>query len=181
MPWMAAAIFGLLTGLGSCAKAETEAPPALPSYSPAEAALFDDTFSVDIFGSAAVEPPTAQDKLRERVVLADSVIPARITTVTRDAMGTIRGYTLTVKPTGPPMAGRAVTEPIQISIGPDSPAFVRVRSAETTLVNQPLVLFLRYYEVDGTEQLHWRAESNTEAVRSAVSQATAVRAGRAGH
>ncbi len=175
------ALVGLLVGLGSCTATTPEPPPSLPSYSPAEAALFDDTFSVDIFGSAAVEPPTPEEKLRERVVLADSVVPARITTVTRDTMGTIRGYTLTLKPTGPPLAGEAVTKPIQITVKPESPAFVRVRGAEATLVNKHLVLFLRRYEVDGTEQLHWRAESNSEALRTAVSQATGVRAGRAGH
>ncbi len=170
---------GLAAGTWSCAAPQVESAPAFPPYSPAEAALFDDTISVDIFESAAVEPPASETKLTERVVLADTVIPARITTVTRDAMDTVRSYTLVLKPTGPPLVGATAPDRIPLTITTQSPAFVRVRGAEATLVNKHLILFLRHYEVDGIEMLHWRAESDTEATRTAISRATAVRAGRA--
>lgn len=177
---VASTLLGLLAGEPACAPAAVGPAPALPVFSPADAALFDDTFSVDIFESAAVEPEESPEKLIERVVLADSVFPARISTITRDVVGNTRSYGLTLKPTGPALAGAAVTEPLMIAVTADSPSFVRVRGAETTLVGKTLILFFRRYDLgDGTEIVHWRAESDSEAVRAAISQATAVRAARA--
>ncbi|MBN2193194.1 MAG: hypothetical protein JW751_10295 [Polyangiaceae bacterium] len=154
------------------------APVGLPEYQPEDAALLDDTFGPDVFPTSVLVLPSSYEKLVERVVRAESVLPVTVTTVSRQGIPPRQSYSLVVTPTGRPLAGAAWSSPLVLTLSPTSPSYAQVVSAETTLVGTPLILLFRRYVADEVESLHWRAEPDTPAVRAAILRATGVRAGR---
>ena len=156
----------------------TVAAKTLPEYGPADAALFDDTLAPEIFETDGIGPTEPIEKLQERVVLSEGVVPMRITTVTRDTRDGSYGYELVLVPIGPPLVGATLPGATTIVVIQESPSFPQVQSAEATLVGVSLIFFYRHYTAEDSKEIHWRAEPNTDEVRLAVSRATAIRAGR---
>jgi hypothetical protein len=174
----------LLCAPAACAMsrpAVAAADAGLPPYGPEDAALLDDTFGAAVFPTSALVLPPSGGKLLERVLRAECVLPVVVTTVGRQGTMPHQSFALAASPAGKPLAGIEWQEPITLTIGPSSPSYAQIVSAETTLVGTPLILLFRRYVTEGTETIHWRAEPDTPAVRAAVLRATAVRAGRAPH
>jgi hypothetical protein len=179
-PVPAALIVAAMLALDGCA------PPAsgdqaaasatdLPPFTAAEAALFDDTIALVVFGSDLDQSDPAKDpKLAERVARADVVVPVKISTVTSDSGGEVGGYLLTVVPTGAALHGSSDSQPITLEVSSRSPAYPFVKSADATLVGRPLILILRRYAVDGAVVPHFRMEPDTDEVRKAIAEASAL-------
>jgi hypothetical protein len=166
-----------LAGCSTAPAAESASDvEALPEFTPTEATLFDDTISLAVFEEEVADAPSLDTlKLRERVARADSVLPVRISTVTRDTSGDSQTYQLSVTPAGQPLVGAPQPEPLVVSISSRSPSFPFVRSSDTALVGRRLILFFRRYEVDGQPTMHWRLEPDAKHVREAVVRAAGSR------
>ncbi len=147
----------------------------LPPYDADAATLFDDSIAPDVFGASVDGSEAANDPvLASRTAQAESVLPVRVSTVTSDTGGESPSYTLMLQPAGPPLAGKPLTRPIGVEIGPDSPSYAFVHSADSTLVGREFILFFRHYNEQGQTTLHWRGEADTAALRSAVERARLV-------
>jgi len=139
----------------------------LPSFTPAESALFDDQFDEAVFGKIAWYP---SPKLADRVRLADSVTVARIVTASeQDADG---GSTVVVecRTQGQPLAGAAPQPTVRLTLAPNSPSHRFFRWQRPTLLGKDVVLFYRRYNQAGEERVHFRAEPNIPEVHSAIQQ-----------
>ena len=148
------------------AEIEVVAPP---SFTPSEAALFDDQFHEAALGHA---PWTADYKLRERVRLADSVIVARVTTATeRPSTSGPPTYVVEFAPYGEPLAGARPTGPVRLTLAPSSPSHRLFRWQRQQVLGKYVVLFFRRYSQNGEETIHFRAEPNIQPVYLAVQQA----------
>lgn len=142
----------------------------LPSFTPAQAALFDDQFHQAALGYAPWEPD--YPKLRERVRLADSVVVARVTTATeRPSTSGPPTYLVELTPHGEPLAGAPPTGPVRLTLAPNSPSHRLFRWQRQRVLGKYVVLFFRRYAQDGEETIHFRAEPNIQPVHLAVQQA----------
>jgi hypothetical protein len=140
----------------------------LPSFTPSEAALFDDQFHDAALGDA---PWAADYKLRERVRLADSVVIARVTTATERPSTTGQPtYVVELAPYGQPLAGEP-SGPVRLTLAPSSPSHRLFRWQRQRVLGKYVVLFFRRYSQNGEEAIHFRAEPNIQPVHLAVQQA----------
>lgn len=180
LPWSVTVSVALCLQLGCAATVSgSPLPSGLPKYAPEDAALLDDTIAAEVFPTTVLVMPGGEGKLLERVVRAESVVPAVITTVSRQGTGERTVLSLSLAPTGPALSGTPWQAPITLTLPPSSPSYPQVVAADSTLVGTPLILLLRRYAADSVETLHWRAEPDTPAVRAVILRATGVRAGRA--
>jgi hypothetical protein len=156
--------------------AETSADTSdLPEFTASEAALFDDAFSLGVFGAEFEETaPSADPKLADRTAQADAVVAVRVSTVTRDSGGDLKGYVIVVTPVGQPLAGSVAPEPVELEVTEQSPSFPFVSSADAGLVGQKLILFLKRYNDRGAAVVHWRLELDSDEVRKAIADASAL-------
>jgi hypothetical protein len=154
---------------GPAVRPPTEEVVELPSFTPAEAVLFDDQFDEAVFGRIAWYPTP---KLTDRVRLADTVTVARI--VTASEQPTADGGVLVVvecRTQSPALAGAAPEPTVRLTLAPNSPSHRFFRWQRPTLLGKDVVLFYRRYNQAGEEHVHFRAEPNTPAVHLAVQQA----------
>jgi hypothetical protein len=167
-------------GLGGCEPPPTGAESAavatdLPAFSASEAALFDDTIALGVFGADLEETDPAKDpKLRERVGRSDAVVPVKVSTVTSDTGGELQGYQLVVLPTGAALHGKAASGQLILEISSRSPAYPFVKSADAALVGRALILMYKRYNENGAVATHWRLEADTDEIRKAIAQASAL-------
>lgn len=171
--WSFVTAAALALGAAGCGPSrDAKAAPAesLPAFTPEEAGLFDDAFSPAVF-SPDLEPEV-DEKMHLRARRAESVLPARVATVTED-----RGsdgehvFTLGLRPMGPPLMGAPWSETIAVGVGPASPSYPILRSLGAGLVGTPVILFFRRYKGEGRVEVHWRAEADRDAVRKAIERA----------
>jgi hypothetical protein len=169
--WAAVALVAAaLAGCGPAREPKAARGEQLPEFTAEEASLFDDSFSPAVFSSEIAAE--LDDKLYLRVRRAETVVPAAIATVTED-----RGsdgehvFTLGLRPSGPPLAGAAWSEPVVVSVPPRSPSYPVLQGLGAQLVGTPVILFFRRYKGDGQVEVHWRAEPAREDVRQAVERA----------
>jgi hypothetical protein len=146
----------------------------LPPYTPAEAALFDDSFSPAILDPGEFEPNAAwRTKLRKRLSAASLIALARVSTVTARtdtvASGLVFEVVLTPERVARPSTHRA--EPIAVTVPPGSPSHGTLRHQGALLVGRQVVLIARRYAEDGRPTLHFRAEADGDLVRKAVARA----------
>ena len=150
------------------------AAEGLPPYTPAEAALFDDAFDPAVFGiELDGRPPERSRKLPDRTRRADSVVPVRVATVTRDTgrRNDAGVYQLTFVPTGPPLGGSELSEPLQVVVGAQSPSFPLLQRNDSRFVATRVILFVRRYNEGGHLAVHWHGAPDTPEVRSAAERA----------
>ena len=141
----------------------------LPSFTPAESALFDDQFDEAVFGRIAWYPSA---KLADRVRLADTVTVARIVTASEQPMANGSAHVIVeCSIQGQPLAGAASGAPtVRLTLAPNSPSYRFFRWQRPTLLGKDVVLFYRRYNQEGEERVHFRAEPNIPAVHLAVQQ-----------
>jgi hypothetical protein len=167
-----AGLLAVVLAVAACATPEPKSPPPerLPAFTAEDATLFDDAFAPAVFSSDTA--PDIDHKLYLRARQAESVVPARVATVTED-----RGsdgehvYTLELRPTGPPLAGVVWRDRVALTVAPASPSYAVLRSLGSSLIGMPVILFFRRYKNDGRQSVHWRAEPDREEVRQAVERA----------
>lgn len=142
----------------------TQAPPAAPLrlYTPEQAAVFNDVFRPELFGQPGDSEPNRF--LAELVALADVVAPARVVTLTRNADGEKRSYTVVVAPIGPALLGSGPASSVSLHIPGTSPVFSWVDAAGPNWVGSRILIFLRFFE-DGP---HFHAAPDTREMRALV-------------
>jgi hypothetical protein len=163
------ALLGLGSGCGP--NAQPIAAPAaegLPEYTAEEAIIFDDSFSVAVFGAPVKLRPGDDPKLSERVESADAVVLSKIATVTSDRSRGPRNYQLVLRPVAPAVRGDTPEEPVTVSVTSTSPSYHFVASPDAVLVGRVVVLFFRRYNEEGIVKVHWHAEPATQEVREAI-------------
>jgi hypothetical protein len=144
----------------------------LPTYSPEEAILFDDTIDLTVFGRAAAIRPAEDPKLPERVKQAESVVLAKIATVTSDrSQATSPFYQVAFKPVAPAFSGPTPTEPVVVTVAPNSPSYQFVVLTDAGLIGRVVVLMFKRYKESGSTVVHWHVESDTKDVRAAIESA----------
>lgn len=138
----------------------------LPSYTPADAALFDDHFHEAIFLRKYWRP---DDKLRDRVRRAEAVVVARITTAAEQpTRGGAPNVIVELRPYGQPLFGSVPDGPLLLTLPPNSPSYRLFRNQLRTMLGRDVVLFYRRYTQDGEARIHFRAEPNFQDVHLAV-------------
>lgn len=163
----------LAVACGPAARTPTQtAADELPPYRELDAYLFDDTIAPEVFGLVLEGGDPAKDpKLGERVRGADSVLRARIATVTSERTRGVATYELSFRQEGPPLAGSSVDGLVEVSLSSASPSFRMVATSEDSLVGKRVILFVKSFNEDGRVTRHWRAEPATPEVISAVENA----------
>ncbi|HEY8945369.1 MAG TPA: hypothetical protein VIM73_13955 [Polyangiaceae bacterium] len=159
----------LLPWLGPIGCGAAPPPPAVakPVYTPEEAALFNDLFRPELFGSPSFSAPESDGLLPDRVIASDSVVAARVVTVTREGAASRQSYSVVVMPLGPPIAGGPLSDSVTLTVAANSPAFAWLEAGARRWVGSRLLLFLRHYQ-DGP---HFHGAPDTPDVRAAVLRA----------
>ncbi len=159
------------THCGPAARPATVEEVEYPTFTPAEAALFDDQFDE---ATLRPVPWTPDDRLRERVLRADSVVVARVKTVSEEASDS-GPPTLVVEllPWGEPLAGRRPEGVIRLELAPSSPSYRLFHWQRRPLLGKDVVLLYRHYMQDGELRVHFRAEPNLDVVHLAIQGAVA--------
>lgn len=159
-----AVVVALLGSAGCGGSRAATPPPALPVYAGEQAALFSDLFRPELFGIEGAAPPENDGLLAERWHQADSVLPVRVVTTSRETRGEVRNYTVVAQPTAEPLRGRPVPGNVTLNVADRSPAFAWLDGMREKWVGTRLLLFLRYYE-DGP---HFYGTVDNRAVRDAL-------------
>lgn len=179
-PWSASAValsLGILVGLspGCGPSAVPVAVPlaeGLPSYTAEEAALFDDSVDMTVFGRAPSIRPDEDPKLSERVKNADSVLIVKIATVTSDrGQAMSPTYQVAFRPLAPALSGETPTDLVTVNVTPNSPAYQFVLLTDAGLIGRVVVLAFKRYKEAGGSVLHWHVVPDTQEVRTAIEQA----------
>jgi hypothetical protein len=156
-----------LLGGASCGSKPPPLAPTRPTYTPEDAALFNDLFRPELFGFPGILPPEADRLLEERVARATTVVPAKVVTVTLEGDGEHKSYSVVVEPAEACLAGRPLADSVTLTVAANSPIFGWVEGAARGFVGTRLMLFVRIYE-DGP---HFHGSVDTLAVRQAIAQA----------
>jgi hypothetical protein len=142
----------------------------LPEYTPEEAAVFDDAFGPTVFGVKTVVPASDDPKLGKWVGGADSVVHARVATITEEKLAGKTGYTVVLSVAEPPIAGRPAEPSVELRVVFGN-ALTRLEGTETALVGRRLVLFLRRYDDRGEPVLHFHGEPDDPTLVAAIDRA----------
>lgn len=156
----------LSTGSLGCGGASARPKPVLPSYGGEQAALFSDLFRPELFGIEGATPPEADGLLGERLQAADTLIPVRVVTISRETRGEVRNYTIVVQPTAAALRGEPINGAITLNVADRSPAFAWLDGMGEKWVGTRLLLLLRYYE-DGP---HFYGTVDSAPVREALAR-----------
>ncbi len=162
----------LLSILSACAGGgRAREAPRLPTFGPADAALFDDRLVLEpVLEHSYRADPRA--KLQERVRRADAVLRVRVASVTRASANQGILYSLVVRPLPPALSGALPDAPFTLTVTSADPGFSAVRQMERRLVAKTLVLFLKRYN-GGPRQgtLRWHAEPDSPGLHALVRRA----------
>jgi hypothetical protein len=161
----------LVAGCGSSGPRTASAVTGLPEYTPEETALFGDTMTPQVFGLPAQQSDESDLKLASRARYADTVVPVRVSTVTREKLAGVQAFVLVLTPEGPPVVGRPPDSPLELRIQEGGPSLPRVAMADTKLVGVRFLVFLKHYVQAGEPALHFHGEADSPATRAVVKSA----------
>lgn len=176
--WSGAVALLIAGGAVGCGPAHRSDVPqeALPVYEGREVQLFDDgiepaSVGLDLGGTYS---PKTDPKLRERVQIGDAVLRVRITTVTSRNDGPEPAYLLGLS-TVEVLNGRPPGHRFDVQVRASNESHGIVKSFESRLVGRPFVAFVRAFaHGDGEKDLHFHLTSDTDEVKTAVSDAIAI-------
>lgn len=159
---------GLSVGALACGSKAAD-PPArsLPNYDAEQATLFGDVFRPELFGLGNDRSVGVDGLLRERATLADSVVQARVVTVTRETRGAARGYSVVLAPTETALIGNTPSGPLTFAISESSPVFGWLEGSGGHWGGTRMLLFLRRFE-DGS---HFYGCADTPEARAVIASA----------
>jgi hypothetical protein len=134
--------------------------------------VFDDGIAGEAFGL----PEPGRALLREpdfvaRAQQADFIGPIRLLTVAEDQSAEGTRYTLMVERAGPALKGKLGKRRLELPVRRGSSAQPLLRSLDTKIVGQRLLLFLRRFRRDDKMVLHFHVEADTAHVREAARSA----------
>lgn len=141
-----AAVVALLALAVGCASQKAPVKAPLPPYGGDQAALFSDLFQPELFGMEGARAPERDALLPERAQRADYIAPMRVVTVTRQARGDVRSYTVVVEPTEEPLRGSLGQSSVSLDVADGSPTFAWLEIAGPRWVGTRVLLFLRHYQ-----------------------------------
>lgn len=139
----------------------------LPPYTVRDAALLDDRLSPELF-EAAVDP---SDPVERRARLADGVVRARLTTVTRDSTGRSENYVLELAPVLPALKGPNISDRLSLTIPPENPSFAFLKSFGEELVGRSVIVIYKRFAEAGQATLRWHIEADNPRVVGALDRA----------
>ena len=165
------------TGCGGNQAAAAGPDPSLSPYTPEAAVLFDDVLAPAVFGfDPEGRNPARDPKLRERVLHAEFIVPARVETVSRvGGVAHTGAYEITLAPSGPPLVGALGDTPLVLNVPVTNPSYSWVDGAGARWVGARVVLFARHYRNGGTAELHFRCEPDIPEVRASVERDAGLR------
>jgi hypothetical protein len=166
-------IFVGLAGAVACGSPSPKTASAvagLPEYTPEEATLFGDTLSPTLFGLPKRDEGSSNLKLADRSRGADAVIPARVSTITRESLAGAQAFVLVLTPDGPPVVGQTPKDPLEFRIHQGG-SMARVQAEDSKLVGMRLLVFVKRYSEAGEPTYHFHGESDTPAIRGDVKSA----------
>jgi len=152
----------LVIGAVSCAQAPLDgaARPALPSYGHYDRLLFDDGIEGTLAwsrqeGTSGEAQAPVDRELRERVRLGDSVVRAKVLTVTSRQVELDHRWVLVVRPIEHLTGNASPGAELALELG-DGPWTSRVDPMRDGLVGSEVVAFLRAYSgANGGHQVHF--------------------------
>ncbi|HET9931256.1 MAG TPA: hypothetical protein VFQ35_11235 [Polyangiaceae bacterium] len=153
-------------------KTNPSAVRALPEYDAEQATLFGDVFRPELFGLGSERSVGVDGLLRDRATVADTVVAARVVTVSRETRGAARGYSVVLAPTENALVGPTPSGQLTFEIVETSPVFGWLEGASGAWGGTRMLLFLRQFR-DGT---HFFGCADTEDVRTVVASAPRRRA-----
>ncbi len=157
----------LLAPLGCGSKANPSAARSIPDYDPEQATLFGDVFRPELFGLGSERSVGVDGLLRDRATIADSVVPARVVTVSRETRGTVRSYSVVLAPTEGALVGPTPSGQLTFEIVESSPVFGWLEGAGGHWGGTQMLLFLR----DFRDGMHFYGCADTQEVRAVIASA----------
>jgi hypothetical protein len=152
----------------------TSAATPLPDYSGRGAALFDDGIEPLAVGFALAPgpPPELDGDIRARTMLGDSVLRARVVTVTTRQESSGQGWRIVLHTIEMLAGHRAPDADFVLDVGGTGSGARVMKSFETRLVGTVVVAFLRIFaQPEGKGALHFHlaqaADDELRAVRAA--------------
>lgn len=162
--------------LGACGgrpdEPETPDVSGLPPYQGQLRYLFDDQIDPVAVGMALDGASAADDPLLgPRVDQAELVARVRIQTVTVDAVGAIRRYTLSVQVGRPPLLPPKLEETaFEVEIGPEQPAFRVAERLGDELRGRTFVGLVRRFAGARRAEYHFHFTADVAEVHEAIRQ-----------
>jgi hypothetical protein len=139
----------------------------LPPYTTADAPLFDDGLSPEVFAGEVERAEPTEARARA----ADGIARVRFVTVTRDSTGDGESYALEVSPSGPPIKGTGLPATIGLTLGASNPSYALVRNAEAGLVGVAVLMFYKRFNESGRAVTRWHIEADNQRVNKAIERA----------
>ncbi len=184
------ALLPLGCGAANSGPATAEVPTQdLPVYDGEQARWFDDSISPAVFGLDVDRAPPKQDKvLLERSRRADHVQRVRLRTIREERFDGIVRYKLVVQRIGGPLAGtplqaipsedgvvdeQAPPDEVELTVGRASPSLSLLRSMTVEVVGARFILFVKRFQLNGEQVLHFRGEPDQDDVVEAIAAANA--------
>jgi hypothetical protein len=165
-----------LSGCGGSPAHDPANPPAssLPAYRGDVADQFDDTIEAHAVGLELenYSAPKNDVRLRARALAADTVVRARVQTVTGEAGSGAHSYQLSFR-TITRLAGKhPLGDEFTVRVDKTSPSLGIVKSMEGQLVGKTLVVFAKAFaRPDGDRDIHFHAAADGADVAAAVKEA----------
>jgi hypothetical protein len=163
-----------LAGCGGSQPRAASATEGLPEYSPEEAAIFGDDLSPSVFGLPTEIPIENDSRLFDWLHDADAIVKVRVATVSQEELAGKKGFALSLSVEPGTLKGRLDENPLEIQLGPGSPALSQVLTAGSQFVGRRFVLFVKRYARQGEPELHWHGEGDTPAFHQAIERTNAL-------
>ncbi|MCC6217674.1 MAG: hypothetical protein IT376_22640 [Polyangiaceae bacterium] len=143
----------------------------LPEYGPEDSALFDDSLAPEVVTPGREAPPAGGDAaLAERSRRAELILPARISTVTRDS-ATARAqpkYQVELRATAAPILGSFEDEALVLDVRTAGATYAALRRSEDALMGRRVIVLARRFASGGDAVVHWHAVADTPATRATI-------------
>jgi hypothetical protein len=148
----------------------------LPSYSPEDANLLDDSFSGHLFETAFVPGVAGDDPhFADRVLRAEKILIVKVATVSRQgSLENNRSYELSFR-TLDSLAGAPPSTPLSLTISAKAPAFHWLDRVGGAWVGTEVLLMIRNFRSGDELVTHFHGEPNTRELRARIAQIRAAR------
>lgn len=163
-----------LAGCGGTQPRAASATEGMPEYTPEEAAIFGDDLSPSVFGLPTEIPIENDNRLADWFRDADAVVRVRVATASQEDLAGKKAFSLSLSVEPEPLKGRLEENPLEIQLGPSSPALSQVLTAGPQFVGRRFILFVKRYSDQGEPKLHWHGEGDTPALHQALERTNAL-------
>ncbi len=158
--------------LGACgaAKKPAHTQAAAVEYDAVQSTLFGDLFRQELFGLESALGPERDGLLPDRTRVADTVVPARVVTISRETRGATQSYSVVLAPTELALVGPTPSAPLTYTIVATSPVYGWLEGVGDRWVGTRLLLFRRVFRSGD----HFYATVDRPTIRELVKNAKQV-------